>query len=674
MPTLSLGRIVRLSLNWLAMIEKPPEPDPASRRRMPLSLFLAGAIGLFMLVSLGLVLWLTLGTARDNTLRLLSDKAALVLTLVEARTLQFLAPAEALTDEIGRRLRAGEIDPLDQDALVNALRYALAAAPQLNAAAFADVDGWLVVIFRTEDGGIGINRERWSDDPAIAAAMRGMIEDEAVEPGWGAPLYVEDAGTTLVYYARPTVIDGELAGSVIATTSVPSLSAFMATIATPGEIGTFILYGRDRVLAHAGLTRGGHATTPAAPLPTLAELGDPALATIWAEGWTERGLARFGVDVDAHFSSGDSGSYVYLYDNLESARDVPWLIGGYFRSEDIGREWQELNRATLLAGLLTLFSLFGAVLLARRLAGPATRIAATARAVSALELDHIRPLGASRIRELDDAERALDSMVGALRCFVRYLPRDLVDYVLRYPERDIGRPRRQPMTIMFTDISGFTRLAEALDPEAAGDLLNEHFADLEAAIRATGGVIDKYMGDGLLAFWGAPEALADHQRRALEAALGMARAVRARNAHAAFPLRLRVGIASGEILVGDLGAPTRTNYTVIGDPVNVAQRLLEMGHVVAPDHVTVIVTTAACLAEVRADARPATRSLGMHRVRGRDGPIELVEVLDRDVLGGATRDRDLLEARGDPDRPADPSADAADPSAGAGGAGGAAGR
>ena len=579
-----------------------------------------------MLVSLGLVLWLTLGTARDNTLRLLSDKAALVLTLVEARTLQFLAPAEALTDEISRRIAVGEIDAGEPEALVYALRYALAAAPQLNAAAFADVDGRLVVTFRDQAGDIGFSLGRWTDDPGMARALAFLETDEAAEPGWGEPLFVADAGTTLVHYSRPTRVGGELRGAVVATTSVPALSAFMATIATPGEIGTFILYGRERVLAHADLMHPGSLVSREAPLPTLAELGDPALAAIWATGFEERNLVEFGID--AHYATGEIGSYVYLYDTLTEGRDVPWLIGGYFRGEDIGREWQALNRATLLAGLLILLSLGGAVLLARKLARPATEIAATAQAVSALQLDHIRPLSGSRIRELDDAERSLNAMVGALGCFVRYLPRDLVDYVLQFPERDIGRPRRRAMTILFTDISGFTSLAEDLDPEAAGTLLNAHFADLEACIRATGGVIDKYMGDGLLAFWGAPEPVSDHQRRAVEAALAMVRAVRARNAEAATPLRLRVGIASGEILVGDLGAPTRTNYTVIGDPVNLAQRLLEIGHLVAPEHVTVIVTTAACLAEVEAEARPPTRSLGQHQVRGRHGPVELVEVLD----------------------------------------------
>ncbi len=613
------------------MSDRPTSAPPASflsrlPRRVPLSLFLAGAIGLAMLVSLGLVLWLTLGTAREGTLQLLRDKSALVLALVEAKTTQFLAPAEALTDEVAARIARHELALDDTDALVNALRYALAAAPQLNAAVFTGIDGWMVSVFRRGDGTVGWSREQWAGDRVVARAMQPVLAGADPAPGWGEPTHVVAAGTTLMFFARPTRRDGRLVGAVVATISVPMLSRFIAAIDTPGEIGTFVLYGRDRVMAHPGLVEPGAFTTPDEPLPGLAALGDPALSLIWSDGWEGRSLAQFGIK--AHWVDGPEGNYVYLYEPLVSSRETPWLIGGYFRAEDIGREWQQLNRATMLAGVLLLLSLVGAVLLARKLAWPATQIAATARAVSALRLDNIHPMGGSRIRELDDAERSLNAMVAALGCFVRYLPRDLVDYVLLHPDRDIGRPRRRPMSIMFTDISGFTALAEHLDPEAAGALLNEHFADLEACIRATGGVIDKYMGDGLLAFWGAPEPMADHPRRAVEAALAMAEAVRARNGRAAMPLRLRVGIATGDILVGDLGAPTRTNYTVIGDAVNVAQRLLEMGHVAAPEHETVIVTTSACIARIAPDARPRVRPLGEHQVRGRLGMVELVEVLD----------------------------------------------
>ncbi|MEZ5864284.1 MAG: adenylate/guanylate cyclase domain-containing protein [Geminicoccaceae bacterium] len=599
-------------------------PQPDRRRRLPLSWFLAAVIGLAMMVAMALLLWLTLGTARENTLQLLRDKAQLVLTLVRARTDQFLEPAEALAGDVARRIERGEINTTDQTELVGALGYALSAAPQINAAVYVDAEGWLVSVFRDrETGRIGSSFEDWQGDAAVKAAIAQLHLDSEPQPHWGEPLFSAGAAATLVYFAHPVLErDGDL-GIVVATTTVQDLSAFIGSIDTPGTIGTFILYGKDRVMAHPRLRQGSGLTTADKPLPGLAEIGDPALAAIWAPGWEERRIAE--LDIDAHWSTSISGNYVYLYDELTTARETPWVIGGYFRAEDIGQEWRRVNIATGIAGGLLVLSLAGAVLLARLLARPATQIADAARSISALELERIEPLGGSRIREIDDAERSLNAVVGALRSFVRYLPSDLVHYVLRHPERDIGKPRLRSMSILFTDISGFTALAENLEPAAVGALLNAHFADLEACIRGTGGTIDKYLGDGLLAFWGAPEPLADHQRRAVEAALAMAEVTSRHNAEAAVPLRLRIGIAAGEILVGDLGAPTRMNYTVVGDPVNLAQRLLEIGHSAAPTHETVIVTTAECIAAI--EPPPRTRPLGEHAIRGRVGTVELVEVL-----------------------------------------------
>ncbi len=600
---------------------------PIRVQRVPLSLFLAGAIGLTMLVAMGLMIWLTLSTARENTARLLGDKAQLVLTLVRERTSQFLEPAETLTEEIAARIESGIVDTSDEAELVQALGYGLAGAPQISAAVFIDPDGWLLSVFRTDqEGNIDFERQPWDADPAVAAAIERTNLEETPSAGWGEPLFVADADTTLIYFSQPVSLGDRGFGFVIASTSVEKLSSFIASIETPGEIGTFVLYDSDQVMAHAAMAQPGRLTSAERVLPSLAQLGDPALNLIWAEGWENRRIPDLGVD--AHWVEGPVDSYVYLYDDLRGEHELPWTVGGYFRAQDIGSEWRRLNQVTGIALGLLAVSLLGAVLLGRKLAKPATQIAETARAVSTLKLDHIQPLQGSRIRELDDAERSLNAMITALGCFVRYLPRDLVDYVLRYPERDVGRPRLRPMTIMFTDISGFTTLSETLDPEVTGRLLNQHFADLEGCIRATGGVIDKYMGDGLLAFWGAPEPMGDHQKRAIDAALAIACSVRAHNRDAVVPLRVRIGVASGEILVGDLGAPTRTNYTVIGDPVNLAQRLLQTGHVATPDHVTVIVTTQACIDAIKPKDRPATRLLGEHRVRGRHGLVELVEVID----------------------------------------------
>jgi hypothetical protein len=167
--------------------QPPSQPPIRGHRRVPLSLFLAGTIGLAMLVSLGLVLWLTLGTARENTQQLLRDKAALVLSLVEAKTTQFLAPAEALTEEVAERIRRHELAIGDPEAVASALRYALAAAPQLNAAAFTGVDGWMVSVFRRGDGSVGWSREQWAGDSVIARAMQPLLDAIDAPPAGASP-------------------------------------------------------------------------------------------------------------------------------------------------------------------------------------------------------------------------------------------------------------------------------------------------------------------------------------------------------------------------------------------------------------------------------------------------------------------------------------------------------
>jgi hypothetical protein len=339
------------------MSERRKSFRPFRLQRVPLSLFLAGTIGLAMLIAMGLMIFITLGTARDNTARLLGDKAQLVLALVRERIDQFLEPAEALTASIARSIERGDLDPADEAELVVALSHALAAAPQINAAVFVDPGGWLVSVYRDGDG-IGFEREDWRDDPAVAAAVARVRGGDDMTPHWGPPLYRAGAGTTLIVFAHPVREPDSTLGIVVATTRVEKLSEFIASIETPGEIGTFLLYDRDHVMAHAAMAEEGNTTSAERVLPTLAELGDPALELIWAEGWEDRRIPDF--PVDAHWVDGPTDAFVYLYEDLQGDHDLPWTVGGYFRAADIGREWRRVNQVTGIALGLLVVSLLGA--------------------------------------------------------------------------------------------------------------------------------------------------------------------------------------------------------------------------------------------------------------------------------------------------------------------------
>lgn len=161
--------------------------------------------------------------------------------------------------------------------------------------------------------------------------------------------------------------------------------------------------------------------------------------------------------------------------------------------------------------------------------------------------------------------------------FGTYVPPELVEEMVKQPDNYSMQADMRELTVMFCDIRGFTTLSERMEPVQLQALLNTLFSRLTLAIRKHRGTIDKYMGDCVMAFWGAPVAAPDHARSAVEAALAMVRAVHIVNAeHQAqgIPaIGVGVGLNTGPMCVGDMGSDVRRSYTVIGDAVNLGSRL-----------------------------------------------------------------------------------------------------
>jgi adenylate cyclase len=216
------------------------------------------------------------------------------------------------------------------------------------------------------------------------------------------------------------------------------------------------------------------------------------------------------------------------------------------------------------------------------------------------------------------------------RVFGRYVSTEIVDEMLREPERvRLGGDRRE-LTVLFADLGGFTSLAENCDPETLTTLVNRIFTPLTRRVLAEGGTLDKYMGDALMAIFGAPVARADHAVRACRAAVGMIDELehlneqlrRERLLPEGVSLRLGVGLNTGEMVVGNMGSADIFDYTVLGDAVNLGSRI---------EGVTRLYDTAILVSGTTASAAGHQaflfRELDRVRVKGRQEAVAIYELM-----------------------------------------------
>jgi adenylate cyclase len=269
--------------------------------------------------------------------------------------------------------------------------------------------------------------------------------------------------------------------------------------------------------------------------------------------------------------------------------------------------------------------------LARRvIARPLITVVDELKHVERFELDQVRR-HSSRVVELANLSTAIADMAGGLAAFRKYIPADLVRMLLREGIEPRPGGSIRTLTVMFADIAGFTGLSARLGDQII-PLLSRYLDAVSREVSGHGGTIDKFIGDAVMAFWGAPASNPDHAADACRAALACQRALRA----AGFaddhgrPVKVRIGINSGDMLVGNIGSEFRLNYTVIGDAVNVASRLESANK----EYGTEIIIGA----ETRrlAGDRIQVRELDRLVVYGRAGRLAIYELLGVAETGAAS--------------------------------------
>ncbi|HNM99186.1 MAG TPA: adenylate/guanylate cyclase domain-containing protein [Turneriella sp.] len=276
--------------------------------------------------------------------------------------------------------------------------------------------------------------------------------------------------------------------------------------------------------------------------------------------------------------------------------------------------------AILLSGML-------AWLFTRMISSPLRSISLDMERVGRLEIES-GAANSSPFKEISLMDEHLQNMKGGLRSFASYVPKDLVRDLLKSGKEARLEGSTETLTVLFTDIAGFTSFAEQLEPDELVQKLGKYFEIMTVQIMKNRGTIDKFIGDGIMAFWGAPAADQNHAIGACLAALACKEALRQmaespEYGHWARHLSTRFGIATGPVVVGNIGTRERMNYTVMGDTVNLASRLEGVNKVYG----TAISASDSTYNLVRAQI--VGRTLDLVAVKGKSHGVRIFEILCR---------------------------------------------
>ena len=271
-----------------------------------------------------------------------------------------------------------------------------------------------------------------------------------------------------------------------------------------------------------------------------------------------------------------NGQYEILFRPISVRGDLGLQLAVAVDEDDVtaGIYREGLIAGGIALGFTLLAILFG-IMLSARISKPVTAITNDLARVGSFDISH-DPSSTSFVREINELGISVDRMKAGLRSFGHYVPTDLVRTLLAQGiDAELGGELRT-LTIHFSDVENFTAISEGMQPAELVEAMGGYFELMTGAITRAGGTVDKFMGDGIMAFFNAPAELPGHERQACLAALEAQQqlAEMARNTPPGRPiLRARIGLGVGEVLVGNIGTPERFAYTVLGDEVNLASRL-----------------------------------------------------------------------------------------------------
>jgi adenylate cyclase len=406
---------------------------------------------------------------------------------------------------------------------------------------------------RSETTGYSVLHQQWFNEALQSEGSRWFTFSEH-----------PDGERLAVALAGPIDIRGKRIGVLSIVFELTRVSRFLSQLRVGKSAGAFIL---DR--------HGGVIASPDAEADEVSALktDDPLLPAA-VQAMRQAGSSYNPDDAKAHRLMVTIGGQ--SYEAVLTPISLPgWsLVTVVPETEFLGPVQMTIRRLLIgLAVLIVAAGLFSVWFAQRLIATPLIKVVREIKHVEHFDLDRVKR-HPSWLAEIANLSGAISDMAQGLSAFRKYIPADLVRRLLSEGnEATLGGAIR-PMSVMFVDMAGFTGMSERLGGRII-PLLSRYLGSISTAIQAHDGTIDKFIGDAVMAFWGAPAPNADHAIDCCRAALACQRAVRESSLtdDAGNPIRIRIGINSGDMLVGNIGSEVRLNYTVIGDAVNIASRL-----------------------------------------------------------------------------------------------------
>lgn len=574
----------RLDHRLLATGARTVEGDALKNFRLPITAILIFGTAGMTFVAVALALYLGFSSAIENTRTLFYQRAERMIDGLLKDISHQLDPVYRHAARLSTRVLQGEFDPANAAEWKRIVSELPITLPQVTGVAFID----------TELQGRIYNANRGSavarDFSMLPRATRLLAQaKESRKPQWLRPLWSPTISKSIIPVAVPLYQNGSLIGIHVAVIALADLSSRISESMKGSGLTPFVVFDNNWLLAHpatvdwvpspeqlAGSTAftRGH---DVAFLPSVASLPDQMISRFWeaeelsvlgeSGGKTTR-ISRYGSHAEGEF---------FVYRDHAGYGESDWIIGAHFNGELLAPQIRRLRNYGLLSVAVLLLAVITAAIIGGLTSRPIKRLAVAAHAAHANDLTAVPVLPPSKIRELDDASVAFNEMIVGLKervrirnLFGKYLPHSIVERLL--DGEDGLESQNAEATILFVDLEGFTRLSESLKPQQITDLLNEYFSAVVAIIEAHQGVITQFQGDAILAIFNVPISDPEHAMNAVRAAKEMHAAVTARE-FAGHRLAIRVGVNTGDVFAGNVGATDRLNYTVHGDAVNTAARL-----------------------------------------------------------------------------------------------------